>query len=98
MQFLLKIKLYLKAIFASLKKTQHIGKLSPKVGLQLCDSYVLPILKYGSEIWGTREYEVLEKVQLKYLKMLLGVKNTTCSKAVSGEVGRFPISLRQKCQ
>jgi hypothetical protein len=86
----------IKAIFASLKKTQHIGKLSPKVGLQLFDSYILPILEYGSEIWATREYEILEKVQLKYLKMLLGVKNTTCSKAVLGEVGRFPLSLRQK--
>jgi hypothetical protein len=78
------------------KKIRFIGKLNPKMGFQLFDSYVLPVLEYNCEIWATRKYESIEKVQLKFLKMLLGVKNSTCTQAVLGETGRFPIALRHK--
>ena len=38
----------------------------------------------------------LEKIQLKYLKYILGVRKQTPSFAVYGETGRFPLHVRQK--
>jgi hypothetical protein len=57
---------------------------------------VLPVLEYSCEIWGVRDYDVLEKIQLKFLKMLLSVKSSTCTYAVLGDLGRFPLAIRSK--
>jgi hypothetical protein len=34
---------------------------------------ILPILIYGSEIWGFTSYEQTEKVQIKFCKKILGL-------------------------
>jgi hypothetical protein len=87
----------LKASFATLKKVSSVGFVTPQIGLHLFDTCVLPILEYGSEVWGTgKPNEQLERLQLRFLKLLLGVKGSTCSIAVYGEMGRFPLVLRQK--
>jgi hypothetical protein len=86
-----------KAMFAILKRTNAIGRLTPKVYLQLFDSYVTPILEYGSEIWYRGiDVKQIEKVQLRYLKMILKVKSSTSTLALYGDTGRFPLSLRLK--
>ena len=83
-----------KAIFATVKKCKSLGFLSPKVALKLFDSNVLSILNYASEIWsGNKPNDEVEKVQLRFLKFMLGVKDSTCTTAVYGEVGRFPLQL-----
>ena len=45
--------------------------------LSLFDTYVGSVLYYGCEIWGFHYGKVVEKVQLQYLKTLLGVKKKT---------------------
>ena len=83
-----------KATFATVKKCRSLGFLSPKVALQLFDSNVLSILSYASEIWsGHKLNEEVEKVHLRFLKFILGVKDSTCTTAVYGEIGRFPLQL-----
>ena len=42
--------------------------------LVLIDKLILPILNYGSEIWGSAEAKVIERIHLQYCKNLLGVK------------------------
>ncbi len=37
----------------------------------LFDSMIKPILSYGCEVWGTREYEVLEQVFLRFYQVIL---------------------------
>jgi hypothetical protein len=87
----------LKASFATLKKVSSAGFITPQIGLHLFDTCVLPILEYGTEIWGNGKLnDKIERIQLRYLKMILGVKDSTCTVAVYGELGRFPILLRQK--
>ena len=43
---------------------------------------VVPILCYGSEIWGYEYCENIEKVQRKFLKYYLGVGSHTSNAAV----------------
>ena len=85
-----------KASFATIKKYKSLGYISPKVGLHLFDTCISPILNYSSDIWFTNNSQNIETVQLKFLKFLLGVKQSTCNLAIYGETGRFPISLYQK--
>ena len=58
---------------------------------RLFDTMILPILCYGSEIWGYLHYDVLEKIQRKWCRKFLGVPNHTTNEAVLGECGRLPI-------
>ena len=48
-----------------------------------------PILLYGCEVWGFGNNEILERVQLKFCKLLLHLKTTNC--IVYGELGRYPV-------
>ena len=58
---------------------------------RLFDVMILPILCYGSEIWGYQYYDTLERVQRKWCRKLLGVPSHTTNEAVLGECGRLPI-------
>ena len=85
----------LKACFACFKKCKKLGRVTPTVGVQLFDSFVTPILEYACEVWTDGSYkEVLERIQLRYLKMLIGVNSNTCNQAVYAETGRYPIYIR----
>jgi hypothetical protein len=87
----------LKASFAVLKKYASLGRVPPKIGFQLFDSCVLPVLQYGSEIWSRgKELLSLERIHLRFIKMLLGVKRSTSTAALYVETGRFPLYLRFK--
>ena len=47
--------------------------------LSLFDTYVCSILLYCGEMWGIHKALMVEKVQLDYFKMLLGVKRCTAN-------------------
>ena len=87
----------LRACFAAVRKCSSLGRVTPKISLQLFDSFVSPVLEYGCEIWSKgKKIEEIEKIQLKFLKMILGVKRSTCTNAVYAEIGRFPVHIRYK--
>ena len=48
----------------------------------------MPILNYGSEVWGFCQSNTVERVHLQFCKKLLGVKKTTQNDFVYGELGR----------
>ena len=48
----------------------------------------MPILNYGSEVWGFCQSNTVERVHLQFCKKLLGVKKTTQNNFVYGELGR----------
>ena len=73
------------------------GYLPPSLSLKMFDTHVLPILEYDSEIWfQTKEIEILEKLQLKFLKNLLGVRSQTPTIAILADTGRFSLIYRQQ--
>ena len=46
---------------------------------------------YGCEIWGFHKADDIEKIHIKFLKHVLGVRRQTCNLAVNGELGRVPL-------
>jgi hypothetical protein len=72
---------------------------SYKTACTIFDKCVLPVLSYGSEIWGTDVHKSSENVHIKFLKMLLGVGSRTPTPAVLGECGRdrIYVSCLIKC-
>jgi hypothetical protein len=67
------------------------GDMPVYLGLELFDKLVLPILLYGSELWGYEYREEIEIVQRKYCKRLLCVASNTPNSIVLGELGRLPL-------
>ena len=47
-------------------------------------------------MYNGKETKAIEQVQLKYLKLMLGVSRHTSSPGVYGETGQFPIFILQK--
>ncbi len=72
-----------------------LGQVPPKLGLQLFDSLIMPLMDYASELWANKTItDGLETFQLGYLKRILGVRPQTPTLAVYGELGRQPIVYR----
>jgi hypothetical protein len=63
----------------------RLYKLSVKIQLDLFDKMIKPILLYGCEVWGFGKNEVLERVHLKFCKILLNLKSSTPNYMVYGE-------------
>ena len=79
-------------MFALLKKSKELD-LPIDLQLELFDSLTLPIMLYGCEVWGYENVLISDRLYLKYLKYVLGLKQSTLSCMVYGETGRFPLSV-----
>jgi hypothetical protein len=64
------------AFYEVLKMGRKHG-LSVKIQLDLFDKMVKPILLYGCEVWGFSNNDIIEKVLLKFSKLLLHLKSST---------------------
>ena len=59
----------------------------------LFDKMIMPILLYGSEIWGYTNLDKIEIFYRKFLKFVLNLKDQTTNCMVYGESGRTPLAL-----
>ena len=62
----------------------------------LFNKCALPVLTYGSEIWGSKVYHEIEAVLIKFCRKQLGVGTKTPTPAVLGECGVF--SVHTECK
>ena len=81
-----------KAMYALIKRARYLH-LPIDIQIELFSKIIKPILTYGCKIWGFGKLAVIERVQLKFLKMILNVKNTTPDCMVYGETGVLPNSI-----
>lgn len=81
-----------KALFVLLRKIRSLN-LSIDLQLDLFDRMIKPILLYGCEVWGYSNTALLERVQLKFLKSIFNLKQSTPNAMVYGEFGIYPIEL-----
>ena len=70
--------------------------LSTKEKCNLFDSLVGTKLTYSAEIWGLKESNDIELVHRKFLRKILTVRKSTNSDGLYGELGRYPIIIKQK--
>lgn len=74
-----------------LMKTIRQCKFNVKTTLELFDTYVAPILSYGSELWGANKAQEIERVHTLFMKRILGIKRSTSNAMVYNELGRMPL-------
>ena len=84
-----------RALFSLMRKCRSLD-LPIDLQIELFDRCVVPIMLYNCEVWGHEQLEQLDKLQLKFFKLLLGVKRSTPSCMVYGELGQIPVSLIAK--
>lgn len=68
-----------------------LGAVDCKVFFKIYDAQVLPVLLYGSEVWGFKRFDVLERAHLFACKRILNVGTKTPNAMVLGDLGRMPI-------
>ena len=81
-----------KAVFSLLKNIKHLS-LPFDLQIDLFEKTIKPILLYGCEIWGVGNNDVIEKVQLNYFKQICGLKRSTPSYMLYGELGIMPLEV-----
>jgi hypothetical protein len=81
-----------KAMYEVLKRGR-LHNLSIKCQLELFDGIVTSIILYGCETWGFGNNEIIERIHLKFCKLLLHLKTSTPDYMVYDELGRYPISI-----
>ena len=81
-----------RAFYSLLWRANHM-KLSPDFIMDLYQKTVVPILTYGSEVWGFSNIDAMEVFHRKCIKNMLGVGVTTANHFVYGEYGMQPISV-----
>ena len=84
-----------KVMFFLLSKCQSFS-IPLDLQCELFDRLVVPILLYGSEVWGFRSNAVAKRVHLKFCKYSVKLKKSTGNCMVYGELGRFPIEVAIK--
>ena len=84
-----------RAMFALLRKCTLLN-LPIDVTLDLFDKTIVPILTYGSEVWGFEKFDILQKLQVKFYKIVLKLRVSTPNMMVFGETGRFPLRVDVK--
>ena len=80
-----------RAMFDLLTKSRRLS-LPLDIQVELFDRMVVPILLYGSEIWGFSNIEQIEVMYRKFLKCLLKLPKSTPNCMIYGETGRLPLS------
>ena len=84
-----------RALFMTLRKLRNIDRPSPKIMFDIFEALIMPILAYGSDVWGARKDGLwaLDKVFLCFVRCTLGIKATS-NVIVAGECGRLPPSTQ----
>ena len=89
-------KVSLKALYKLRKEMCDHFRDDVQLTMKIFDTVIIPILMYGSEVWGVDHDEKLENdpiefVQTKFIRWLLGVNKFRSSNACRSEVGRFSV-------
>ena len=68
---------------------------SVKVVLRGWEVLVRPVVEYGAEIWGEKEWKEGEALQMEMGRRVLGVSRMTTREVIQGELGLEKISSRR---
>ena len=80
-----------RAMYSLLGKSRKLG-LDIDIQVQLFDCLIIPIVTYGSEVWGCQNFNIIEQLHLQFCKTILRVNRSTTNCMVYGELGRVPLS------
>ncbi|MCG8049515.1 MAG: reverse transcriptase family protein, partial [Candidatus Thiodiazotropha endolucinida] len=61
---------------------------------KLFESCVIPVLDYGTSVWGFKTYNEIDSVQNRAIRYFLGVHRFSPNLAINGDVGWLPSTMR----
>ena len=64
--------------------------------LKLLDHTIVPILLYGSEIWGFETTGIIEKLHNEFLRRITRLRKSTKIYILQAELGRYPLNVNIK--
>ncbi len=82
-----------RAMFSMLVKARRLC-LPIDIQCDLFDKMIVPIILYGSEVWGFHTTEMLEVFYRKFIKNILKLNKSTPSGMVYGEVGKLCLQTK----
>ena len=82
-----------KALYDVLKRGRFHNLLI-QCHLDSFDKIVQPILLYGCEICGFSNFAAIERIHLKFCKLLFNLKQSTPDCMVYSELGRYPMEIQ----
>ena len=83
-----------KAVSMIRRAMWKLGVFEHKALFKILDSLVVPVLCYGSEVWGYEYQRKIEQVHINFCKSVLGVGKYASNSAVLYECGKLPIATR----
>ena len=79
------------AIISKFKYMKDVGFMSYS---KMYESGVIPVVDYGSAIWGSAKHKQSELIQNRTIRYFLGVHNFTAIPVLHGEIGWLPVKYR----
>ena len=79
-----------KAMYSLLRKSRCIG-FPIGIQIELLDRTVVPILLYGCEVCGCENNDIIEKLHIKFCRVMLNISSRTPRCMTLGELGRLPL-------
>jgi hypothetical protein len=76
-----------RALGACISKFKSLKNMEYKTYTTIYETCINPVMNYGSEIWGYKDYTKCNTVQLRAMKFFLGVHKYTPNVGVRGEFG-----------
>ena len=88
----------LKAASSIFRYQRQFGFFHPSDAFKLFDSMVKPVACYGAEIWGYNYSDEIERIQTKFCKYYIGLRQNTNDDFALGECGRLPLAVNYMTQ
>ena len=85
------IHLYLPHMFY--KYSYQCGVLPRSIAITLFDKMILPIVLYGSDVWGFEFTEICEIVQYVFFRRITGLSTNSSNLVLFGEIVSYPLVL-----
>lgn len=79
-------------MFSLLRKIRDLN-LQYDLQIDLFNKTVKPILLYGCELWGYSNIDIIERIQLKFLKLIFKQKRSTPSHMINAKTGIKPLKV-----
>ena len=81
-------------IVSVLQSLNSYGSLSSSAFFKIFYMKICPMLLYGCEVWGFKQYENIERIQYYSCKRFMNVSQKASNCAALGDCGRFLFVLR----
>ena len=86
-----------RALGSLTSKYLHMGNMDYATYTKIYESTVIPVMDYASGVWGSKPYDVLERIQYRAIRTFLGVGKTAPIPAITGDMGWTSVHINNQC-